>query len=114
MKCINLCVKKENIQGKDTLFTTYELLKIAINNTQEGGFTIDEMMKRIRILNKLEEYAPIFQIEQDKINDDYLLKHELLELEDADFLKLKELFKQVKWGVFAKFIIDLYNEIESL
>jgi hypothetical protein len=114
MKSINLRVTKENIQDRDTFFTTYDLLKVAINNPQEGGFTVDEMMKRVRLLNKLEEYQSMFKVEEGKFDDSYLEKSDVLELEDADFLKLKELFRQVKWGVVSKTIIDLHNEIDSL
>jgi hypothetical protein len=36
-----------------------------------------------------------------------------LELEDADFTKLKELFKEMKWGVVSKTIVDLSNELDK-
>jgi hypothetical protein len=39
-----------------------------------------------------------------------LEKKATLELEDADFAKLKELFKEMKWGVVSKTIVDLQAE----
>jgi hypothetical protein len=36
-----------------------------------------------------------------------------LELEDADFTKLKELFKEMKWGVVSKTIIEIHNEFDK-
>jgi len=114
MKSIKLRVVKENIQGRDTFFTTYDLLKMAINNPQEGGFNVDEMIKRLRLLSKLDEHKSEFQIDESKFSDSDLSKTATLDLEDADFDKLKELFRQVKWGLVSSTIVDLHNEIESL
>jgi len=114
MKSINLIVTKENIQGRDTFFTTYDLLKAVINNPQEGGFTVEEMMNRVRLLNKVEEFKNKFFIDNGTFGDSDLLKEDVLQLEDADFVKLKELFKKMKWGIVSSTIINLHNELESL
>ena len=113
MKSIELQVTKENIQGRDVFFTTYDLLKTTINNPQEGGFNVDEMVKRLRLLNKLEEHKEVFQVEDGKFGDEHLLLSETLELEDSDFSKLKELFTQVKWGVVSQTIVDLHQEFSK-
>ena len=36
-----------------------------------------------------------------------------LELEDSDFSKLKELFKEMKWGVVSKTIVELSKELDK-
>lgn len=112
MKSIKLKAAEDQIGGAKIIFTTYELLRTAVNNTPEqGGFSVDEMMKRLRILDKLDEYKDAFTgNDKDKI----LESEAVLELEDSDFEKLKTLFAQVKWGVISKFIVDLSQEINSI
>jgi hypothetical protein len=36
-----------------------------------------------------------------------------LELEDSDFSKLKELYKEMKWGVVSKTIVELSKELNK-
>lgn len=111
MKTIELKVVKEEIMGNPTIFTTYDVLKMAVNNPEQGGFNVEEMMKRLRLLEKLDEHKELFG-KQFKENED-LNVTATLELEDSDFEKLKSLFTQVKWQVVSKFIVDLSKEISS-
>jgi hypothetical protein len=113
MKSIELKVAKENIGGRDTFLTTYDLLKSAINNPTQGGFNVDEMIKRLRLLNEVDKYKSTFEIEEGKLDDTLLERKATLELEDADFTKLKELFKEMKWGVVSKTIIEIHNEFDK-
>ena len=112
MKSIELKVTKENVQGRDTFFTTFDLLKTAINNPQEG-FNVDEMVKRLRLLNKVDEYKELFDIKPENFTDADLEKKATLELEDADFTKLKELFSNVKWGVVSQTIVDIHTDLSK-
>ena len=112
MKSIELKVSKENINGRDTFFTTYDLLKTAINNPQEG-FNVDEMVKRLRLLNKVDEHKELFDIKPENFTDADLEKKATLELEDADFTKLKELFNSVKWGVVSQTIVDIHTDLSK-
>lgn len=113
MKSIELLVTKENIGGRDTFLTTYGLLKSAINNPTQGGFNVDEMIKRLRILGEVEKHKELFDIKPEDFKDELLERKATLELEDADFTKLKELFKEMKWGVVSKTIVDLSNEFDK-
>ena len=112
MKSIELKVSKEIVQGRDTFFTTFDLLKTAINNPQEG-FNVDEMVKRLRLLNKVDEYKELFDIKPENFTDADLEKKATLELEDADFTKLKELFSNVKWGVVSQTIVDIHTDLSK-
>jgi hypothetical protein len=112
MKSIELKVAKENVQGRDTFFTTFDLLKTAINNPQEG-FNVDEMVKRLRLLNKVDEHKELFDIKPENFTDADLEKKATLELEDADFTKLKELFSGVKWGVVSQTIVDIHTDLNK-
>jgi len=112
MKSIDLKVSKENINGRDTFFTTYDLLKTAINNPQEG-FNVDEMVKRLRLLNKIDEHKQLFDIKPENFSDADLEKKVTLELEDADFAKLKELFATVKWAVVSQTIADIHTDLSK-
>ena len=62
MKSIELKVAKENIGGRDTFLTTYDLLKSAINNPTQGGFNVDEMIKRLRLLGEVDKHKAMFEI----------------------------------------------------
>ena len=55
----------------------------------------------------------MFEIEEGKFDDSLLERKATLELEDADFTKLKELFKEMKWGVVSKTIIEIHNEFDK-
>jgi len=113
MKSIELKVAKEKIGGRDTFLTTYDLLKSAINNPVQGGFNVDEMIKRLRLLGIVEKHKDLFEINSEEFKDEFLEIKATLELEDADFSKLKELFKEMKWGVVSKTIVDLSNELDK-
>ena len=117
MKSIELKVAKELLPSKEgmqqTLLTTYDLLKSAINNPTQGGFNVDEMIKRLRLLNEVDKHKDLFEITDGKFDDAILERKATLELEDADFAKLKELFKEMKWGVVSKTIIEIHNDFDK-
>ena len=113
MKSIELVVAKENINGRDTFLTTYDLLKSAINNPTQGGFNVDEMIKRLRLLGEVDKHKDLFGFQNEEFKDEFLERKSTLELEDADFDKLKELFKEMKWGAVSKTIVDLSNELDK-
>jgi len=117
MKSIELVVAKELLPSKngmqDTILTTYDLLKSAINNPTQGGFNVDEMIKRLRLLGEVEKHKDLFDIKPEDFKDELLERKATLELEDADFTKLKELFKEMKWGVVSKTIVDLNNQLDK-
>jgi hypothetical protein len=113
MKTIKLKIKKEKVANREMFFSFYELLKIAINNTPQQGYSVEEMQKRLRILKELETYKEQFDIEEGKFNDSMLDREAELKLEDSDFDKLKELVKECKWGVLAQSIIELSEEFEE-
>jgi hypothetical protein len=112
MKTIQLKITKEKLNGQDVFFSTYDLLKTAINNPVQGGFDVDEMIKRLRLLNKLDAHKEVFSKEYLPNEEGYLLVNETFELEDADFDKLKELFKNCKWGVVSQTIVDIAAELK--
>ena len=113
MKSIELKVANENIGGRDTFLTTYDLLKSAINSPTKEGCSVDEMIKRVRLLGEVDKHKAMFEIEEGKFDDTLLERKATLELEDADYTKLKELFKEMKWGVVSKTIIEIHNEFDK-
>ena len=117
MKSIELSVTKELLPSKngiqETFLTTYDLLKSAINNPTQGGFNVDEMIKRLRLLAEVDKHKDLFDIKIEEFKDEVLERKATLELEDADFTKLKELFKEMKWGVVSKTIVDLSNQFDK-
>ena len=117
MKSIELRVTKESLPSKngmqDTFLTTYDLLKSAINSPSQQGFSVDEMMKRLRLLEHIDKHKDLFDIKPEDFNDSMLERTATLELEDSDFSKLKELFKEMKWGVVSKFIVEISKELDK-
>jgi len=112
MKSIELKVFKENINGRETFLTTWDLLKSAVNAPSQSGHNIDEMMKRLRLLEKLDAHKALFEIKPDDFDDSKLERIAVLELEDADFSKLKDLVGEMKWGVVSKSIVEIHNELK--
>ena len=110
MKTVNLKVIKENIAGRDTFLTTYDLLKMVINNPKEGVFKVDEMIKRLRLLEKLDAHKEAFTIKDVDYENSLDVTAEL-SLEDADYNELKSLLKEMKWGVISQAVVDLTNEV---
>ena len=98
MKSIELVVAKENIGGRDTFLTTYDLLKSAINNPTQGGFNVDEMIKRLRLLGEVEKHKELFEINGEDFKDELLERKATLELEDADFAKFKRTLQRNEMG----------------
>jgi hypothetical protein len=113
MKSLELKFGKEKLQGRDTFFSTADLLKVAINNIpREGGLNVKEMSTRLRLLKVIDK-NPEFLIEEKDYSDSLLTVKKTIDIEDADFSKLKELFGEVKWGVVSEFIIELDNELNK-
>jgi len=71
------------------------------------------MVKRLRLLNKVDEHKELFDIKPENFTDADLEKKATLELEDADFTKLKELFSGVKWGVVSQTIVDIHTDLNK-
>jgi len=55
----------------------------------------------------------LFDIKPEEFKDSMLERKAVLELEDSDYFKLKELFKEMKWGVVSKTIVELSNELDK-
>lgn len=94
MKSIALLSVQENpiVNNRETPvdLKTLDLVKLAVNQAPEGGYTPEEMTKRIRILDVIDSLPE---------------NAEALELEDADFDNLKKWVVQVKWSFVSRFII---------
>lgn len=113
MKTVTLKFGKEKIQGRETFFSTLAMLKSAVNNVStQQGLSVDEMAKRLRILDTLESHSDM-DVEEGQFSDDLLKKTKEIQFEDADFEKLKQLFAEVKWMVLSKFIVELDKELKE-
>ena len=113
MKTLTLKFGKENVNGQDTFFSTSSLLKIAINSTQkDSGISVSEMSKRIKLLDILNQH-PEFDVNEGEFNDNLLNLNKVIELEDSDYEKIKELFSEIRWKIVCKFIVNLSEELNS-
>jgi hypothetical protein len=113
MKALEFKFGKEKIQGRETFFSTPEMLKVAVNNIpREGGLNVKEMSTRLRLLKIIEAHTE-FIVEEKDFTEALLTVKKTVEFEDADFTKLKELFNEVKWSVVSEFIIELGEALEN-
>lgn len=105
MKTLILTSAKEKVNNGATetevTITTADLLKAIINHQPAGGYTIEEMMYRLKMRQLIEPYLQ-------QVNDNSIKPVEL-SLEDADYTKLKELALAMKWAFPAQFIIDFVS-----
>lgn len=88
--------KTTGIKEENKFILYSDLCKICINKTPEGGFTIEEMSKRLRIMEVLNK-------KKDKII-----------LEDFDFEILKACIKNIKWGFMHKDLVEFNNTVVNL
>jgi hypothetical protein len=114
MKTIELKVAKEMHGGNYVLLTSYDLIKSAINNAPQGGYTPEEMRTRLNLLDKLDEHRSEFALlpAPEKADDLFLKKSVTLELEDAEFSKLQNLMQEMKWGIVSRFIMDTVDQFK--
>lgn len=73
-----------------------DLITHCVNIVPEGGFTIDEMGKRFRIIEVLKK------------------KGASLKIEDADFVCAKKCILAMKWPSLNKTVYDFVNYIKSI
>lgn len=110
MKTVNLKIQKELIGEKQMIFSDYELLRICVNEQKpEGGFNVEEMIKRMRILNKLDEVKHLFSKNYENDDESYKEVNASIQLEDSDYELLRNLVLSMKWNVVSNSIIELYN-----
>lgn len=95
-------IKKTSIKntGEDKLerpFIDYDhFIKACVNYSSKNGFSTDEIRKRTRILEALENQK------DGKIN-----------IEDADIVTLKACIKVMQWGFMHKDIVKFVDDIEK-
>lgn len=90
-------LKETEIKKSNTETLNYkELISAALNVVPQGGFSPEEIRKRLRVIDAL-----------DKSN-------EVFELEDADVETLKRCVKEMKWGVMHKNIVEFNDDVQNL
>lgn len=115
MKTITLRYGKEKINGQNTFFSTVGILKLAINNiSNESGIVVSEMAKRLRLLEILNQYPEYDVTDSSTFDESILNMTKTIDIEDSDFIKLKELFSDLKWKIVSNFIIKLSEEFNSI
>ena len=111
MKTIKLKIYKEEIGGRPTFLTTYDLLKSAVNNPPQGGFSVEEMKTRLRILGLLDKHKSVFDIKDGQFKEEMLSIEADMDIEDADYNKLKSLFNDMKWGIVSTSILEISDSL---
>ncbi len=96
MKTIELknVTEKLTIGGReqDLEITTIDLLKTAINSPVQGGYSVSDMLTRIKLLEL---------IGKAEVNKDTTVQ-----FEDVDFTYLGKVVKETKWAVLSKTILE--------
>jgi hypothetical protein len=115
MKTITLtAVKETTVDGKEIILTSYDLLKSIINNVPQGGFTPEAMQQRLKLLSVIDKERNSFVIPKGtKIEDVpavFFEQKKSIKLEDADYEVLKDLAKEMKWGILSSFIYDTVKQ----
>ena len=110
MKTLTLKLNKENIQGRQTVISTVDLLKIAVNNVpKDNGMNIEEMQTRLRLMNILNEHGEFEVKDGVEYTDTHFNMKKEISFEDADFRKLRDLFNEVKWSMEDGDLILFYS-----
>jgi hypothetical protein len=110
MKSIELKIVKETQEGQDQYVSTYAILRAVINNPTEGGINVEEMLVRLRLLDKLDKFKELFEATAPV--EELLQKTATLELEDSEFNKLRDLYKNMKFLVVSKFLVEISEQLK--
>ena len=89
-------IENKEINFADDVKDYATLIKFCMNRTPQGGYTVEEMRKRLRVLDVIEKAGK-------EIN-----------LEDADFECAKTCVKGMKWGTMHQEIVDFVDYINSV
>lgn len=73
-----------------------DLLSFCVQSPSQNGYSVQDMRQRIKLLDLIEDASNEIQIE------------------DTDFIKLKELANAMIWGWVHKDIVDFIDYINSL
>lgn len=86
-----------NREGEMPVKATYGAwIKAAINNPPKDGFTVDDIRWRLNVDAAI----------RNSIN--------YIDLEDAEFAKVKQCVNEMKWGITAQEIVDFVDYINGL
>lgn len=86
-------IKNKSVKIKGEQITYAELVESCLNQTPATGFTYEDIKVRQRIEHACKKESKD------------------LKLEDADYTKLSELVKSMRWGVRAEGIIQFTDDI---
>jgi hypothetical protein len=113
MKSLELKFAKEIINGNPHVFSTTDVLKVAIENVnKQKGLSVSEMSIRIKIIDKLNENKE-FDLSKLKIEDiDFDLK-KVIDIEDDYVVKLIEMMDEVEWKLVSRFVLSVSEDLKS-
>ena len=111
MKSIELKIAKETQDGQDQYVSTYAILRAVINNASESGINVEEMLVRLKLLDKLDKFKDIFELTAPP--EDLLQRTATLELEDNEFNKLRDLYKNMKFIIVSKFLVEISEQLNK-
>lgn len=103
MKVINLKKVEEMVmivnQPTQIEILTIDLLKAAINSPVSGGYSVSEMLHRIKLLDTVEK------AEKEKADS--------IQFEDADYESLGLLAKATRWGVISRTVLEFVQQFDK-
>jgi hypothetical protein len=113
MKSLELKFAKEIINGNPHVFSTTDVLKVAIENVnKQHGLSVAEMSLRIKIIDKLNEHQE-FDLSKLKIEDiDFDLK-KVIDIEHEYVTKLIEMMNAVEWKLVSRFVLSVLEDLKS-
>lgn len=96
MKTVENKITNMNIKENDEMkqLSYGDLIKVLINTPKKDGYSIDEIRQRLKIID---------QINSNNFN-----------FEDSDFILIKNLVNNFKWGTMHIDIVEFANHINSL
>lgn len=76
--------------------STLQLIRQCVDNIPQGGINTTEMVKRIKLIDKIEKIKPAVKV---------------LDLEDEEYQKLKDLEAAITWSIVHKCFIEFHDDI---
>lgn len=100
MKTITLNVGIEkNEKGEKLYYAEYDLLVLAISEPPKNGLGLAENHKRMRLLDAIQDaaYTSMNDRSLESLNESLTDLKQVINLEDADFVKIQALIRTCSW-----------------
>lgn len=98
-KPLQINISDEKLEGKPAYS---DLIKVCLNDRPQQGFSIEEMRKRIKVLDVIEDAIEKAEVDRSEVS---------FEFEDDQAALIHQCVKQMKWFQLNKEIVEFVDHV---